>query len=673
MDSYPDFLRQSLLELNYKHPSNIQKIIYETFIKPKGDAMINRQNLIAQSLNGSGKTLAYLSLMIRNMMASKVKPQQTEQQPQIQQINQEIQYQDCHVIQGLIITPTREIAMQVQEYLDFLTKSTDETLKSRLTTFLVIGGLDIKEQRRKILVNKPNIIIGTPGRIKEMIIDREWLSLTALDTLIIDEADKFCVQNTNYYQSDKNKQGKKNNNMNQGKFFEDLASIINLIDEQQVQICAFSATFNSNTMTQLKNLIKKAIVIKAQSNDSPKNVKGLVDKEEQILKNIQKIYISLKSNDFNSKLIQLGELLTQLMNQSSDQQIVLDSANQESEKQVSSQIIIFFNFKHQGEQLAKFIRSKLNLTTVFFHGDQSQEDRLKAFEKMRLMEIKVILSTDLLSRGIDLPDVKTVINFDMPLNEAEFRHRIGRSGRFGRAGMCVSIISETEQKKIQYISQMIQSQVMIQVNTLNLLASLKSQTTSEDQNEQLMAKQRQEKEVKLIKNQKHIEKNFSQKQQDYKKQKILSKEGKMSEWQDTTYTFYDENQFMYVEENEEDEEFKMDQDQEMIDESYEDQNHIKTLAQLLELDSQDLDANESKTSQSNRDDKIQSTQQLQTDKKSFCISDLILFESDQFKEFKQKINDKIKQDSTFRQLVDELMFANYCQYRDYYQALIKNQ
>ncbi len=103
--------------------------------------------------------------------------------------------------------------------------------------------------------------------------------------------------------------------------------------------------------------------------------------------------------------------------------------------------MIFINHKVQGEQLVSHLRQKHKAPTVYFHGDQSQEDRVKAFEKLRLMEIKVVLATDLLARGIDLPDVKYVVNFDMPMSEAEFKHRIGRTGRFGRSGLALSLIS----------------------------------------------------------------------------------------------------------------------------------------------------------------------------------------------------------------------------------------
>ena len=93
----------------------------------------------------------------------------------------------------MIVTPTREIALQVSEYLTFLCKyvPSDHPHLSK-PPVLLIGGLDIKDQRRKLLVERPSVAVGTPGRIKEMI-DKEWLSLdSSLDTLIIDEADKFC-------------------------------------------------------------------------------------------------------------------------------------------------------------------------------------------------------------------------------------------------------------------------------------------------------------------------------------------------------------------------------------------------------------------------------------------------------------------------------------------------
>lgn len=85
------------------------------------------------------------------------------------------------------------------------------------------------------------------------------------------------------------------------------------------------------------------------------------------------------------------------------------------EEMTSGQVIVFINFKMQGEEIAKELKRAHKISSVFIHGDLNQNDRIKAFEKMRLMKIKVIIASDLLSRGIDLPEVKLVINFDMPL------------------------------------------------------------------------------------------------------------------------------------------------------------------------------------------------------------------------------------------------------------------
>lgn len=123
--------------------------------------------MIIQSKNGTGKTLAYTMLAACNI--SKLPPQS-------------ITESECVPIKVLIIAPTREIALQVSEFLAFLVK---------IYPVLLIGGLDAKEQRRKLLVEKPLVAVGTPGRVREFI-DKEWLSLSELDTLIIDEADKFC-------------------------------------------------------------------------------------------------------------------------------------------------------------------------------------------------------------------------------------------------------------------------------------------------------------------------------------------------------------------------------------------------------------------------------------------------------------------------------------------------
>ena len=96
-------------------------------------------------------------------------------------------------LQALIVAPTREIALQAQEYIAFLCKDVEDNLVLHKPPLLLIGGLDAKEQKRKILVDKPAIMVGTPGRIKEFL-ENELISFRDLKAFIIDEADKFCFQ-----------------------------------------------------------------------------------------------------------------------------------------------------------------------------------------------------------------------------------------------------------------------------------------------------------------------------------------------------------------------------------------------------------------------------------------------------------------------------------------------
>eukprot|EP00347_Sterkiella_histriomuscorum_P016558 403352736 len=605
LNDYPQFMIKALQDLQYKTPSDIQLQIYDQFIsnsKEKQSASFQvqdreinqnvanfRQNIIAQSKNGTGKTLAYSSLVISNLLklrnANKITIEindsfkkknslgseqqnykakgdidfiefEERKQIKINNISHEEIFdketgeiiEDGEIetdknavdfseenqgklnIKALILAPTREIALQVKDYFDFLTKYADDEIKEYLSTYLLIGGLDIKQQRKWLLVNKPNIIIGTPGRIKEILIDKEWLSLQNLNTLVIDEADKFCI---NFQKDNKkdSKQNTKNTSKSTVKFFEDLKAIISQLNCKKVQIAAFSATFNYETLSKLKQLIQNPVIIKSQSLQNKSNDQSFNLSSANQLENIQKYSIQITQNDFNTRLKTLSTLLPKL-------------------------------FKSQ-------IQSIQDPETTI-QQDSFQEDRIKAFEKMRLMQIKVILSTDLLSRGIDLPDVKYVINFDMPLNEAEFKHRIGRSGRFGRLGISISLISAIERQKFKYIEEMIKQGILLEykdyensVNGNKVLKQLAVQDSKEiskqniiPQQQQLLMEQeieqqlgkRKQKESMIIQNQELVKSNLEQKAQIYKKQKLESNEGKMSEWKELKHQFYDNSQFMYVDE-----------------------------------------------------------------------------------------------------------------------------
>ena len=108
-------------------------------------------------------------------------------------------------------------------------------------------------------------------------------------------------------------------------------------------------------------------------------------------------------------------------------------------------MIVFHNFKAHALSIQKSLRSK-GLRSVFLNSEQSQQERIITFDKMRLLKIHCIVATDLIARGVDLPDVQLVINFDVPPLEQELIHRIGRAGRFGASGLALNFVTQEDKK-----------------------------------------------------------------------------------------------------------------------------------------------------------------------------------------------------------------------------------
>ena len=111
-----------------------------------------------------------------------------------------------------------------------------------------------------------------------------------------------------------------------------------------------------------------------------------------------------------------------------------------------NQCMLFYNQKGKGEELSNDLRS-LNFSTVFIHGDLSQDQRVLIYQQIKRMKTKIIISTDLLSRGIDLTAVDFVINFDLPNCLVDYEHRVGRTGRFFTKGVAVSFVQKNEKEK----------------------------------------------------------------------------------------------------------------------------------------------------------------------------------------------------------------------------------
>lgn len=342
--SLGDNLLRGIYSYGFEAPSSIQ---YSTipFMKSGSD-------IIAQAQSGTGKTGAFVIGAL-----DKIKV-------------------DEKTSQILILSPTRELTKQTNEVVSEMSKYMD------VSSLEVVGGTDLFKCRSD-LDKLPQIIVGTPGRVLDMI-NKGSLFTENLTTLIFDEADEILSYG----------------------FKETIYNIVKRIPEK-TQICLFSATMPQEVIELTDHFM-----------NNPKSI--LVKKEALTLEGIQQFYIGVKVSDWKY------EILKDLYDTIS-----------------ISQCIIYFNSKVKLIEIHKKLIEE-NFPVSMIHGELSTDERKLRMQEFKSGTTRILLSTDLLSRGIDIQQLSLVINFDLPKSKEVYIHRIGRSGRYGRKGVAINFVSERD-------------------------------------------------------------------------------------------------------------------------------------------------------------------------------------------------------------------------------------
>lgn len=330
----------------YDKPSYIQNKVIEP--------MSSGKDIIAESQSGTGKTGAFVISIL-----------------------QQIDELDSNV-QALVLSPTRELAQQIGTVITGIGKYTN--IKSQ--TF--IGGTSLKADI-KLLVEGVQIVVGTPGRIIDLI-EKKFLNLKFLRTFVLDEADEMLSRG--------------------------FLTAVNQIQSHfpsNVQKAVFSATLRNKEILSLleKNLVDPVkIIISNEIKDEPCSI------EE-----IQQFYLKTTKETQMETLISLYKTLE------------------------VSQTFIYCN----NNSVVDFLSLELKLkgfSVSSIHCDYSQHEREKQLRNFRTGATRILVTSDLLSRGIDICSVELVINYDMPRNDEIYIHRIGRTGRFGKRGMAITFVME---------------------------------------------------------------------------------------------------------------------------------------------------------------------------------------------------------------------------------------
>jgi len=267
----------------------------------------------------------------------------------------------------------------------------------KVTSHACVGGTLVREDIR-ILSEGVQVVVGTPGRVYDMV-NRGALKLNGVRLFILDEADEMLSRG----------------------FKDQIYDVFQYLPKS-VQVCLFSATMPSDVLEISNRFMRDPIRI-------------LVKKEELTLDGIKQFYIGVDQEDWKLEtLCDLYETLT------------------------ITQAIIYCNTRRKVDWLTRKMGER-DFTVSSMHGDMKSKERELIMKEFRSGSTRVLITTDLLARGIDVQQVSLVINYDMPKQRENYIHRIGRSGRFGRKGVAINFIGPDDAEALREIESFYNTKV----------------------------------------------------------------------------------------------------------------------------------------------------------------------------------------------------------------------
>ncbi|MBE2267194.1 MAG: DEAD/DEAH box helicase [Anaerolinea sp.] len=345
-------LVQAVMELGYENATPIQERAIP--------ALLEGRDILGQAQTGTGKTAAFALPLLERLDISSRK------------------------VQGLILTPTRELALQVTEAIYQYGKH----LNARVVA--IYGGSSYTRQLKR-LDEGVHVVVGTPGRVIDLI-ERGALDLHHVRFLVLDEADEML------------KMG----------FIDDVETILRATPPER-QTALFSATLSDAIRSIAKQYMHDPQLV-------------AIEQKTLTVPQIEQRYYLVEEN---SKVAALARLL---------------------EVEDVHSALIFTRTKLGAASLADTLLTRL-FPVEALHGDLSQEARETVMRRFRRGQITILVATDVAARGLDIQDMSHVINFDVPYDAEDYVHRIGRTGRAGREGIAITLVTPRERRWLKTIEQ----------------------------------------------------------------------------------------------------------------------------------------------------------------------------------------------------------------------------
>lgn len=351
--NFKPFLREAIERLGFEEPTPIQKEMIPLILKGS--------NAIGQAHTGTGKSHSFLIPIVERL------DEQKEE------------------LQAVITAPTRELATQLYEELNKMIE------KTGIRSSILIGGTD-KQRSIDKLKSNPHIIVGTPGRIRDLT-EVKALNIHTASILVIDEADLAFDMG----------------------FIEDIDQFASKMPHN-LEMYVFSATIPE----KLKPFLSKYM-------DSPVHVQ--IGNKKPLTEGMQYSLVPIRSMDRKKKLLHVLQAINPYL------------------------AIVFTNTKQNTDEVAAYLASH-GIKAGRIHGALNARERTRMMKQIRDLEYQFIVATDLAARGIDIPGVSHVVNYELPEENEFFIHRVGRTARAGLEGIAITLYDPSEDDKIVQIEKM---------------------------------------------------------------------------------------------------------------------------------------------------------------------------------------------------------------------------
>lgn len=335
-------ISDALQEEGYENPTPIQE--------KSIPAILQGKDLLGTAQTGTGKTAAFAIPILQNLTEKNIRNNQ---------------------IKALILTPTRELAIQIEESFNAYGRHLN------LRNLVVFGG--VKQGAQEAALKRGvDILVATPGRLLDFI-SQGIISLKNLEIFVLDEADRMLDMG----------------------FVHDVKRIVKLLPQKK-QTLFFSATFPDEIRSLADSILNQPVKVAVAP------VSATADTIQQ------KVYFVEKDNKL--------DLLTHIL-----------------QNDISESVLVFARTKHGADKIAKKLQ-KSRISAEAIHGNKSQNQRQNALNNFKSGKTRILVATDIAARGIDIDELKYVVNFELSDVSETYVHRIGRTGRAGAEGKSISFV-----------------------------------------------------------------------------------------------------------------------------------------------------------------------------------------------------------------------------------------